>query len=140
MQKPRLQSKFTINGPVGGLEALLETPREGSPAACVVVCHPHPMHGGTMQNKVASSSPIAWPNRRAVACSSPVVATSTGTSYGTTSHSVERSSARCRLVLDWRLKGIGVIGEFRIAPRWPMDGDHVQTKRVIRIRTGFLHS
>lgn len=43
---------FTIAGPAGALEALLETPRDGDPSAAVVVCHPHPQHGGTMQNKV----------------------------------------------------------------------------------------
>jgi uncharacterized protein len=43
---------FFIQGPAGRLEALLEEP-EGVPAIeCAVVCHPHPMHGGTMHNKV----------------------------------------------------------------------------------------
>jgi len=53
MQKTPQQRKLTINGPVGALETVLETPREQEPNACVVVCHPHPVHGGTMQNKVA---------------------------------------------------------------------------------------
>lgn len=42
---------LTIPGPVGGLEALLEDPG-GQSGAVAVVCHPHPLHGGTMQNKV----------------------------------------------------------------------------------------
>jgi alpha/beta superfamily hydrolase len=45
--------KITIAGPVGALEALLEEPTEGARAGIAVVCHPHPLHGGTMQNKVA---------------------------------------------------------------------------------------
>lgn len=53
MQKLPLQRKLTIGGPAGTLEALLETPKQGEPLACGIVCHPHPMHGGTMQNKVA---------------------------------------------------------------------------------------
>jgi uncharacterized protein len=40
-----------IPGPVGQLEALLNT---GEPNAthAAVVCHPHPLHGGRMHNKV----------------------------------------------------------------------------------------
>lgn len=41
-----------IPGPVGRLEALLEEPESGSPVHAVLVCHPHPLHGGTMHNKV----------------------------------------------------------------------------------------
>ena len=40
-------------GPAGVLEALLECSADGVPAGIAVVCHPHPLHGGTMQNKVA---------------------------------------------------------------------------------------
>jgi len=40
-----------LTGPVGRLEALLNV---GSPAAthAAVVCHPHPLYGGTLHNKV----------------------------------------------------------------------------------------
>ena len=41
-----------LAGPVGRLEALLEEPEEGEPREAVLVCHPHPQHGGTMHNKV----------------------------------------------------------------------------------------
>ncbi len=42
---------LTLPGPVGGLEALLNA---GAPKAthAAVVCHPHPLFGGTMHNKV----------------------------------------------------------------------------------------
>lgn len=40
-----------IEGPAGTLEALLEDPGLASDRVAVV-CHPHPLHGGTMQNKV----------------------------------------------------------------------------------------
>src|SRR5262245_14775880 len=44
---------MTVSGPAGVLEALLEEPPDGARAGIAVVCHPHPLHGGTMQNKVA---------------------------------------------------------------------------------------
>ena len=45
--------RLTLAGPSGALEALLEEPVERARAGIAVVCHPHPLHGGTMQNKVA---------------------------------------------------------------------------------------
>lgn len=44
--------KLELDGPAGKLEALLEGPQESDAVACAIVCHPHPLHGGTMQNKV----------------------------------------------------------------------------------------
>jgi len=41
-----------IAGPAGRLEALLEEPEDHAPLLAVMVCHPHPLHGGTMHNKV----------------------------------------------------------------------------------------
>jgi uncharacterized protein len=41
-----------IAGPAGALEAMLEEPEEESPRFAVLVCHPHPLYGGTMHNKV----------------------------------------------------------------------------------------
>lgn len=52
MPKPPSVEKFQFPGPVGSIEALLESP-ETTPTGVAVVCHPHPQHGGTMQNKVA---------------------------------------------------------------------------------------
>jgi alpha/beta superfamily hydrolase len=44
---------FFLDGPVGGLEAILWTPvRPGVPAFAAVLCHPHPLFGGTLHNKV----------------------------------------------------------------------------------------
>src|SRR5277367_6492913 len=39
-------------GPTGLIEGLLDYP-DASPGAVAVVCHPHPLQGGAMQNKVA---------------------------------------------------------------------------------------
>jgi alpha/beta superfamily hydrolase len=47
----RIESHW-IPGPVGRLEALLEEPEDLDPLVAAVVCHPHPLYGGTMHNKV----------------------------------------------------------------------------------------
>jgi uncharacterized protein len=47
----RIESLF-IDGPAGKLEALLEEPEDRDLNHAVLVCHPHPQHGGTMHNKV----------------------------------------------------------------------------------------
>jgi uncharacterized protein len=47
----RIESLF-IDGPAGKLEALLEEPEDQIPKHAVLICHPHPQHGGTMHNKV----------------------------------------------------------------------------------------
>lgn len=42
-----------FDGPAGRLEAILWTPsRGGTPPLGTLVCHPHPLFGGTMHNKV----------------------------------------------------------------------------------------
>jgi alpha/beta superfamily hydrolase len=44
--------QVSIPGPVGPLEGLLQE-REGAPTTLtVLVCHPHPLYGGTLHNKV----------------------------------------------------------------------------------------
>ena len=42
---------FLLDGPAGKLEALLNTGAPGATHAALV-CHPHPLFGGTMHNKV----------------------------------------------------------------------------------------
>jgi uncharacterized protein len=49
---PRLIQSLTVPGPVGALEALLEEPDDVAPHLAALVCHPHPLYGGTMHNKV----------------------------------------------------------------------------------------
>lgn len=49
--QPR-REEVRIPGPAGDLEALVELPPEGGIAGFGVACHPHPLHGGTMDNKV----------------------------------------------------------------------------------------
>lgn len=49
---PRRIESLMLDGPAGKLEALLEEPEDQEPQQAVLVCHPHPRHGGTMHNKV----------------------------------------------------------------------------------------
>lgn len=49
---PRRIESLTLEGPAGRLEALLEEPDHMEPRMAAVVCHPHPLYGGTMHNKV----------------------------------------------------------------------------------------
>jgi len=47
----RIES-YLLAGPAGKLEAQLEEPEDGAPTEAALVCHPHPLYGGTMHNKV----------------------------------------------------------------------------------------
>ena len=42
----------SIAGPVGRLESVVEEPVVATPSLAAVLCHPHPLFGGTMHNKV----------------------------------------------------------------------------------------
>ncbi len=43
---------FFLKGQAGRIEAMLWTTPQGNPRFAAVVCHPHPLFGGTMHNKV----------------------------------------------------------------------------------------
>ncbi len=43
--------KQTVPGPAGELVCAIDMP-ESTPRGLAVICHPHPQHGGTMDNKV----------------------------------------------------------------------------------------
>jgi alpha/beta superfamily hydrolase len=47
----RIRSVEDLRGPAGKLEAVLNDGRSDAPYAALV-CHPHPVYGGTMHNKV----------------------------------------------------------------------------------------
>ena len=44
----------SIAGPSGVLECAVDSP-SGTPRGLALVCHPHPQHGGTMDNKVVQT-------------------------------------------------------------------------------------
>lgn len=46
--------RVTLAGPAGPLECAIDDPATG-PRGVAVLCHPHPLHGGTMDNKVVQT-------------------------------------------------------------------------------------
>src|SRR5450755_3950806 len=49
---PRRIETHLLEGPAGKLEALLDAPEDAEPRAVALICHPHPLFGGTLHNKV----------------------------------------------------------------------------------------
>jgi hypothetical protein len=47
--------KFYLTGKAGRMECMLDLPEEGAPRGVALVAHPHPLYGGTMENKVAQT-------------------------------------------------------------------------------------
>src|ERR1700690_2369722 len=53
MQLHHVSRNFFLQGPVGRLEAILWTPTsKATPSVAAILCHPHPLFGGTLHNKV----------------------------------------------------------------------------------------
>jgi alpha/beta superfamily hydrolase len=46
--------RATVAGPAGPIECAIDQPA-GTPVGVAVICHPHPLHGGTMDNKVVAT-------------------------------------------------------------------------------------
>lgn len=55
MPAPRIET-FMLPGPAGRLECLLKTPAGDAARGAAVVCHPHPLFGGTLHNKVVHAA------------------------------------------------------------------------------------
>lgn len=47
--------RVSVAGPVGNLEALLDLPSAPDPLGTALIAHPHPLFGGTMDNKVVQT-------------------------------------------------------------------------------------
>lgn len=45
----------SIPGPAGALACAIDEPAQAPAAGLAVLCHPHPLHGGTMDNKVVQT-------------------------------------------------------------------------------------
>ncbi|GAB4168116.1 MAG: alpha/beta hydrolase [Rhodocyclaceae bacterium] len=45
--------RILIEGPAGAIETLIEEPEQ--PRGIAIVCHPHPLFGGALENKVAQT-------------------------------------------------------------------------------------
>ncbi|MCU1233419.1 MAG: hypothetical protein JWP63_1386 [Candidatus Solibacter sp.] len=95
---PRRIESHTLAGPAGGLEALLEEPDHREPRMCAVVCHPHPLFGGTMHNKVVYR--LARGLRRAGIVVLRFNFRGVGTSEGEHAH-LEGEIEDARAALDW---------------------------------------
>ena len=50
----RLTRKLITPGPAGDIEVEVDDP-DGPPRGVMLLCHPHPVHGGTMSNKVVQT-------------------------------------------------------------------------------------
>lgn len=55
--------KFQLSGPSGELECAVDTPSSGPACGLAVLAHPHPLHGGTMDNKVVQTLARAFVQR-----------------------------------------------------------------------------
>jgi alpha/beta superfamily hydrolase len=51
---PRATERYTVDGPAGALEIALNVPAH-APRGIALVAHPHPLQGGTLDNKVAQT-------------------------------------------------------------------------------------
>lgn len=47
--------RFSLTGAAGALECALDLPEATAPRGIALVAHPHPLYGGTMDNKVAQT-------------------------------------------------------------------------------------
>lgn len=57
------ESEITIDGPLGPLETRIAGFKDsGEPTRVGIVCHPHPLYQGSMDNKVVSTIIRAWLN------------------------------------------------------------------------------
>jgi alpha/beta superfamily hydrolase len=56
--------KVVIDGPAGAIEAMVERPPGAHGDIVAVCCHPHPLYGGTMQNKVVHTLARACQDQR----------------------------------------------------------------------------
>jgi uncharacterized protein len=93
----RIES-LMLSGPAGRLEALLEEPEGGEPSHAALVCHPHPLHGGTLHNKVVYR--LARGLRRTGAVVLRFNFRGVGSSTGEHGH-LEGEIEDARTALDW---------------------------------------
>jgi hypothetical protein len=47
-------TRHTVPGPAGDIECAVDAP-DAAPLGTAVICHPHPVHGGTLDNKVVQT-------------------------------------------------------------------------------------
>lgn len=47
--------RSAVVGPAGAIECAIDSPADGRPRGVAVLCHPHPLHGGSLDNKVVQT-------------------------------------------------------------------------------------
>ncbi|MCI4429969.1 MAG: alpha/beta fold hydrolase [Burkholderiales bacterium] len=47
-------ARHSVPGPSGDIECAIDAP-DSAPLGTAVICHPHPVHGGTLENKVVQT-------------------------------------------------------------------------------------
>jgi alpha/beta superfamily hydrolase len=52
---PRTTERLVIDGPAGALEVVVNAPGTGASRGIALVAHPHPLQGGTLDNKVTQT-------------------------------------------------------------------------------------
>jgi uncharacterized protein len=57
---PNAIKKKFIAGPVGQLETIIAPPINEEKPIVGIICHPHPLYGGTMDNKVVTTCARAF--------------------------------------------------------------------------------
>jgi len=93
----RIES-YLLDGAAGKIEALLEEPETAPAHEVCLVCHPHPLYGGTMHNKVVYR--LARGLRRSGSIVMRFNFRGVGRSQGTHAHG-EGELEDARIVMDW---------------------------------------
>lgn len=106
-----------ILGPAGRLEAVLNLPDSTEPPThAAIVCHPHPLFGGTLHNKVVfhtarALAHLGWPvlrfNYRGVGASQGLLPRPPEASPGANGALIAAAQADLRAALDWLLQRFG---------------------------------
>jgi uncharacterized protein len=124
---PRTTERFTIEGPAGALEIVLNVP-ETAPRGIALVAHPHPLQGGSLDNNVAQTLAKAFtelgyvairPNFRGV-----------GASEGAHDHGSGETDDLIA-VIDWAQ---GRFGPLAVALAGFSFGAYVQTRVAQRVK------
>ena len=98
MAAERRIESYLLDGAAGKLEALLEEPESVEPREACLICHPHPLHGGTMHNKVV------YRMARALRSSGSVVLRFNFRGVGRSEGQHDKGAgelADARLMMDW---------------------------------------
>lgn len=118
------EEQVTITGSAGALELLVA--RVENPVAVAVICHPHPLHGGTLHNKVVHT--LMRAARDVSACVVRFNFRGVGKSEG--EHDDGRGEVDdCLAVIEWAMK------EFDV-PLWLMGfsfGGYVAAAAAARV-------